>query len=458
MSHEIEETGELTREAHVTITPGDLERETNKRLKELSKEVKLKGFRKGKVPLSVMRKRYGAGIQQEVFEETLQGAIDEIVEEQEGGVLHLELEELPEIEAGETMEFTVYFELAPDVDPIGYLGLEVERPTPEIGDEMVDEQLEQMRREHSTLEPIALRTSIAEGDVVNLDLRALGEGEELEKLEASDLEVEVGSGQLLPGIEESLVGLGFDALETVEISLPEEFGVESLRGRDVELELSINTVKKRVLPQLDDEFALDTGEAQTLLELRSKIRDSLAAQLDGYADQMAQQNILDKLLEQNDPSIPPRFLDSLVERELENRLERAEQQGQDPEEVEATFEEERDELREEIRESVKVDFLLRAIAREEGIEVDEQDMQSYFDSLGAQYGISGAQFAQIIQQDRESVQRHVGNATLQKTLQYLLSEANIEETEWPSGEGDHGEETADDEDAVEDDEESVEEE
>ena len=366
MSYEIEKTGDLSRVATVTVTAEDFQKQVNRELRELSKQVKLKGFRAGKVPLSVMRQRYGASVQQEVVEKLVNEELNRLVEE-EGNVLYLEILEPPDQMEGANegqIGFKVELELRPEVDPVGYVGIEVERPEPEVHDEELGEQLEALREEYATLEPIALRDTVREGDVVNLDFKALGEGDDFEQLQGDDVNITVGSGEALPGIEEGLIGAKFNASQTITVQLDEDFPMESLRGREVRLEVQINSVKKRVLPALDDEFAVDTGRGQTLLELRGNVRKEISEAKGTYADRLAERDLLDKLLEQHAFRVPPKFLEQQVRQTVDQRLEMLREQGIDPEEMGLDREKLAEDVRDQRERQLRTEFLLMGHRRE----------------------------------------------------------------------------------------------
>lgn len=309
MPYELEETGALERVASVTVPSETFRRSYNKALKQLSKRVRIPGFRKGKIPLSVMKRNYGDAVIRDVIEEIVDEQIKSLLDDVDG-VIFLGQPQVTSIPAGdEDMHFTVDFELRPSIDPIGYMGVEVGKPAVEIDDEAVDERIEALRKEHATLQPIAIREEIVEGDSVTLDFKALGDDEELDQLAGEGVTVVVGSGQALPGIEDALIGQAFDAVINTTIQIEDNFPIESLRDRDVELELVVKSVKKEVLPEVDDEFALDTGMGKTLIEMRTNIREELAEDLNARANGIARDNLLDALIAQNDFELPPKFLE-----------------------------------------------------------------------------------------------------------------------------------------------------
>lgn len=433
MPYDIEETGELTRTATVTVAGDEFDKRVKNALKDLADEVEISGFRKGNVPMGMLRQRYGDRVQPEVIEELIRENIQTVAKDFQDRLLHLgetRVTSLPE--DGEDLEFQVDLELQPELDPVGYLGLTVEKPEPEVTDEEVDEQLEQLREEYATLEPIELRSEIKEGDIVTFDFEPAGEDERLDDFTGEDIQAEIGSGQVLPAIEEGLEGAEFHSTITVDIEGDENFPIEELRGQEIPLTVSIKAVKQKMLPQLDDEFAKDTGEAQTLLELRSKMREQIKEAKEHRAEHMAMENLVDTLVEQNDFPLPERFVEEQVDNELERREEMFKQHGLDMEAVGGNTEEFREETRKEVEQNIRAELLLLSIAEKEGFEIEEADIDRFFEHQ-AQHDerFSAEQLKQFMRQNEEQWRNVQYQALQEKTRNFLLEEADIETVPWP---------------------------
>ena len=417
MPYEVEETGNLTRTAQVTVEPEEYKSRVNDALRELSKDVNIRGFRKGKVPLSVMKKRYGAQVQQDVVEDLVRDKLNEIVSESEEAIIHVgqpDLASTPEDDEG--LQFSVEFEIRPDIDPIGYLGLELERSTSEVTSEEIDQRLEAMRHEYAALEPIAFRDTIEEGDVVTFDYKAIGDREELEGIEGENAQIEVGEGQAISGLDEGLIGVDFDSTVTVDVTPEEHFPVEELVGETFELEVDIKSVKKQVLPELDDDFAKDTGDAETLLELRGQIREELEEEREHEAMHAAEDELVEKLLEQNPFELPPRFVEEQVNRERNQRLQMLEQftqQGMSPEQLGIDMDDfTGDEVQGDVEDRIRADFLFLAIAEKEGLELEEDDLRSYIEHRARHSRVSPQQLMMQMMQDQEQLRQTPNGAVI----------------------------------------------
>ena len=349
-----------------------------------------------------------------------------------------EVTQLPS--SGKPLSFKVEYELRPKLDPIGYMGLEVERPSTQVSAERIDERIEQLREQHATLQPIEGREAIEDGDSVELDFRAVSDEPELEDLHGEDVTIVVGRGQALPGIEQALRGAAFDGTLKTTVELEESFPVETLRGREVELELTIKGVKEQVLPEVDDEFAVDTGMGESVAELRDAIRTQLKHDLEHQAHHIAEDNLIQALLTQNEIDLPPRFVEEQIGQAISSQLQSLSQQGIDPSQIGMDIEAMTEDIRGQRTDQLRAEFVIMAIAEKEGLKVEQSDLTDYFEHQAQHYGVQPRVLAQYMQSDRDRMQQAISSALMEKTVRMLLDKAAITETEWPSDDEDEADE------------------
>ncbi|RAL21238.1 trigger factor [Lujinxingia litoralis] len=435
MAHQVEETGELTRSATITVEAAEYDRQVNKALRKLSGRVKVPGFRKGKIPLSVMKQRYGQAVTRDVIEDLVTENVNKVLNETEN-VLHVGVPQVTDVPFGDggELKFTVDFELRPEIDPIGYLGVKVEKPVVEIADEAIDAELEQLRQSKSTLEAVVTREAIELGDIVTVDFEAVGEHPELQDMRSSGVQIEIGSGQTLPGIEDALKGQAFDAVVDSEIEAQEDFPVEELRGEKLPIRLTVTKVERKVLPELDDDFAQTTGQGETLLELRATIRKRLEEQREKEAEQLAIDSMMKNLLGQNSFELPPSFLDEQVKAAAKQRLQMFAQQGIDPAQFGLSVDAIAESIREDVVEQIKREFLLMEIARKEELKVEEADLTAFFERRGAELGANAQQYRAFVSQNTDRMRQAQASALLEKVRAKLLADAELTEVAWPSDE------------------------
>ncbi len=432
MPYQVQETDALSRFANVNIPNDEFEKTVVRELRKLSKRVKVRGFRKGKIPINVMRKQYGNAVQQDVVENLVRKYVDEIVQDAEN-VIFIDRPNVTSFGvAGSELVFDFHFELRPALDPVGYLGMEVGKPKVEVSDKDIDTQIELLRDQMAVLEPIETRSKIEEGDVVTFDFKAVDDDEALKDFNGKDAQVIIGDERTSKGINKALKGAKFETTVVAKIDATEDFPVE-IDAETFDLELTISAVKKRVLPELNDDFAAETGaEVKTLTELKTKIEESLAEQKEHSAAHIAQDDLMDKLLEQNQFELPPKFLEQQVQHGVQNRFQQMQQQGQDF--TDFDFDTFQEDIREESVERLRAEFLLLAIADKEGLKLENEDIQKYYVHQARHAGVTPQQFAQYIQQDPNRQQGMAVSALLEKTLNHLLGEATLKEVKWPDPE------------------------
>jgi trigger factor len=443
MPYQVEETGQYSRVASVVVPAADFERDVNKALRELAKTVRLPGFRKGHVPLSVMRRNYGSSVVEEVLNKTVRSNVDKLLSDVERVIFMTQ----PQVEAWPTPEtdlrFKFEFELRPQLDPVGYIGLAVERPSTAVTDADVDAEIERLRDRYATLEPITGRSTIEDGDTVELDFKAEGDEPGLEELQGEGMLVVVGQGRSLPGIEEALRGAAFEGQVKATVTLPETFPAEALRGKEVVLVLTITGVNVKVLPAVDDAFAVDTGKAQTVAELREKLAEELKSQREHEASRRAEDSLVKALLKQNSFDLPPKFVEEQVRQSVQQQLQYIIQKGFDPAELGLDPSKLAEQIRERRIEQIKAEFLLLAIAEKEKIKVEEAELKSYIARQALDMGVSVREFEKYVKSSQERYRQAMTSALLEKTMHKLLAEALVKEVPWgaeASAEGEASEE------------------
>jgi trigger factor len=360
--------------------PADLvDRGMQRAARSLARELKMPGFRKGKAPPSLVIQRLGYGA---VLQEAIREALPEWYEQ---GLLrsgvspvgdpNIEIVSAPEAE-GEELEFKFEIGVRPKATLGEYKGLEVGKAEAEPDEEIVDREVERVRESFTKLEPV--ERAAAEGDVLLIDFEGLLDGKAFEGGKASDYLLELGSNQLIEGFEEQLVGAtGGDARE-VEVSFPDDYQAEKLAGEDAVFKVEVKEVREKVLPELDDDFASEASEFDTLEELRADIAKRVGEAVGERVEQDFRVAAVDAAVETATVEIPA----ELVTARAEERWERVERQlaarSMDPNAYLQMQGKTREELLEESKpdaeRELKREAVLAAIAEAEAIEVSEEEM------------------------------------------------------------------------------------
>jgi trigger factor len=415
---------------NVVVEPDELGPAIDRTARRLSREVRVPGFRKGKVPRQVIEARIGRdallaeAIEQEAVPEFYAKAIEEL------GVRPLSRAQVepPDYTDGEPLSFSATIEVMPDLDLPPYRGIEVERPSLEVTDEHVDAQLERLRERFAQLEVIG--RPLAKGDFAQIDLRATHHTEEIPELTRTDFLYEVGSGTAVPELDTELEGKRKGDILKFNATLPEEAG-EGLGGREVTFQVLVKEAKAKVLPKLDDDFAQEASEFDTLEELRADLRQRLEEAAEAQRASELETRVLQAYLDQAEVPVP----ESMVHDELHYRANRFAQQltmmgtnldqylqalGQTADDVEA-------DLRAQSERAVRAQLVLEAIAQAEGFEATDEEIEAELRRQAQRVGRDPEEVRRALADGRIGV--IAGDILRSKALAYMVEHAEQRDPE-----------------------------
>lgn len=362
----------------VEVDPADVDSTIQRTAQRLGQDLKLPGFRKGKVPPEMVVQRLG---RETVLTEALETSLADWYERAmlNSGVSpvgdpQLDLKELPG--EGEPLKFAIEVAVRPAAKLGDYKGLEVGRPEQEVPKEAVDAELDRLREAFAKLNPVD--RAAEEGDVLQIDYEGKIDGEEFEGGSAKDYLLELGAGRVLPEFEKSLPGAKAGETKTAGVTFPDDYPGEEVAGKRAEFEIQVREVREKELPELNDDFAAEASEFDTLEELRGHIEERIREVLDRQIAEQFRERALDAAVEQAKVELPEEVVKARAE-EMWRRAERSmRQRGMDPE----TFLKMQDKTREEMLEqatpdaerALKREAVLEAVADAENIEITEDDL------------------------------------------------------------------------------------
>jgi len=363
----------------VEVPAEDVARATSRAARALAREMRLPGFRKGKAPPSLVIQRVGFPV---VLEEAIREALPEWYEQAllDSGIApigdpSIEMTSTPSAE-DEPLEFKFEVGVRPEAELGEYKGLEVGKKETEVDEEIVDTEVDRLRQGFARLEPV--ERAAKEGDALLIDFEGSVDGEAFQGGKAEDYLLELGSGSLIPGFEEQLVGGEPGGEVKVEVTFPEDYPNEDLAGEDAVFAVKVKEVREKILPALDDEFASDASEFETLEELRGDIREKVGNALGSRAEEDFRVAAVDAAVEAATVEVP----DDLVIARATERWERMERQlaqrGMDPNQFLQMQGRTRDELIEESKpdalRELKREAVVTAVAEAEAIEVTDEEL------------------------------------------------------------------------------------
>ena len=373
----------LKRAFRITIPAKDIDARVDQELKSIAPQVRMPGFRPGKVPANLVRKMHGAaleqqalpnavqaGVQKRMVDNKLRPAMQPSVELEEGGpgkdaVVKVELETLPEVPEAE-------------ID-----GLKIERLSVEVTDAMIDEAGERLASGQQSFEPAPASRKAQKGDRLLVDFEGKVDGEAFEGGKGEGMAIELGSGRLIPGFEDQLVGAKANDQRVVKVTFPEDYNVDYLKGRDAEFEVTVNEVQVARDFKADDEFAKSMG-LESLDQLRGLLKGQVEQELNGLTRTQMKRQLLDQLAASHDFPVPP----SMVEAEFEQiwrQLEHEASHETDPDAARAEMEKDREEYRWIAERRVRLGLLLSDIGQKNGVEVSQQEMNQLIMQAAQQY-------------------------------------------------------------------------
>ncbi len=386
------------------------------------------GFRKGKTPRKIVELNYG----EEVFYDD---AINFVLPEKyDTAIEELEIEpvdrpevDIDEIKKGEDIIVKINVDVKPEVKLGDYKNIELEKKDYSVTDEMVETELNGLRESNARLVDANDR-EIQNGDLVTLDFVGTKDGEEFEGGSAEGHKLEIGSNSFIPGFEEGLIGHKKEEVVDVDVKFPEEYHEESLAGEDAKFKVTIHDIKKKELPELDDELAKDISEFDTLEELKEDIKGKLSEELIKQERAEKENSILEKLMEISEVDIPKGMIETQIDEEVKQFDFRLRNQGLELEKYIELTGSSLDELREQLKptaeQRVNVDLILEALVEAEKIEVNEEEVDKELEKLAEQYSAEDSKgFIEDMKRgDLEFLKKGIANS---KAMELLLENAKF---------------------------------
>ena len=421
----VENLSELTRKLTITLPKETVGPALDKAFAKINKEVRLKGFRRGKIPQSVLEKNFRDQIQAEVGEKLVQETYFDAVEK-EGlePVVHPEIAEHRFPEDG-TFVYVAMVDIKPQIDLKEYKGLEVEKPVLVVAEEEIDKEITLLQRHQAALQTAEEGHVIAMDDVAVVDFQGFHDGKAMKEVRNENYSVDIGMNRLGKDFEEKLIGMKKGDKALYEVDFPADYPNPMLAGKKVEFKVDVKDVKVRVRPELDDEFAKDIKPELTSLEA---LRDDIRARLQKAKDDALQgdldDKIMHKLIELNPFEVPQRLVNYEIQEMLKQTEENLKRSGLSFESAGINLEELVEKNRDVAAKRVKGDFLLKKIAEVEEIKIADEDIQRGYQRIADQYRMTIDEVKKYFQR-REEILPFMNELHNEKVLNFLREQARF---------------------------------
>jgi trigger factor len=400
--------------------------EVEKAYATLQKKARVRGFRPGKAPRQVLAHLYGPQVANDVANAIVSDTLPKALSENNVQPVNQPRVEAGRVEGGAAFSYKARFEVSPEIGEVVYEGIELVRPSTTATETMVDEQIEILRKTHSSLEPIEPARPAEKGDVVTVDFTLALEGVEVKEGGGEGVQLELGSGQVLAELDAGLVGKSIDDAFEVGANFGDTHPRAELRGKAATFKVKVKDIKQRVLPAPDDEFAKDVGSFETLVELRADVHTRLQKMLKDRAETVLAEQIINKLNEKNSLDLPPSLVEQqcrMMEVEL---LQGASRSGRRP--TQEDFAKVHVQVHAEAEKKVRAGLLMAAIAKKLSIQVTDDDIRQGIDELAAETGKNAAKVrAEYSDPQRKNIL--IGMILEDKVLNVIESKAVVRDGE-----------------------------
>ena len=422
---EIKKDG-LSRELEITVPANEIDKHVETRLKEVGKTVKMDGFRPGKVPLEMLKKRYGRAIMGEVLESAVNDATAQVIKDKKFRPAMQPKIEVKDFDEGKDLTYKMELELLPDFDVMDLKGLKIEKPIAKIEDKDIDEALGRITEHHKGSKKITTDRATKKGDfaVIDFDGRTADDDVHHAGMKAEGHKLELGSGQFIPGFEDQLIGKKVGDKVEVKVSFPENYGAQELAGRDAIFDVTIHEIHEVAPAVVNDDFAKELGFDDEK-SLRDAVKFQLTTDFDVQTRLKMKRQLLDILDENHDFDISP----AMVETELEGITKQIEmERANDPEAGELT-EDEKEELAMIAERRVRLGLVIAEIGQTRNVTVNDQELQRAVISEAQKYPGQEKQIFDFYQKNQQMLENLRAPLFEDKVIDLIFKDAEITEKE-----------------------------
>ena len=391
-----------------------------------AKYFNIPGFRKGKAPMQIVEKYYGKEIfYEDAFNEIAGKVLEEAVEKNKLEIVSRPDIEVTQIEKGKDLKFTATMQTKPEAKLGKYKGIEIKKIEYNVTDKDIEHELGHMQEHNSRLISIEDR-AVKKGDIATIDFEGFVDGKAFEGGKAQSHELEIGSGSFIPGFEDQVIGMKIDEEKDIKVKFPDEYFSKDLAGKDATFEVKLHEIKKKELPKLDDEFAKDVSEFDTLKELKESIKEKQQKQNEEKAKYETQEAVIKAVCEKMEVEIPS----GMIEMEIDNMLKEVEQrlsyQGLKLEQYLQMMGKTKEDMQKEYEpqaiEGIKSRLALEAVIKAEKIEVEEKEIDEKLKEMAKNYGKENDE--QFLK--NENVRKYIKEGIeSEKAIDFLVENAKI---------------------------------
>ncbi len=427
MQVNVEEISSVKKKIMFEIPADRVQAEMDKVFADIRKRAVVPGFRKGKAPQDLIRKSYQGQVENDVVKNLFNDTYFRYIQENSIYPVAYPVIDADTLVPGESFKYSATIEVFPTVEVNAYEGLEVERESFVADESAIDNRLQQMRENMAQLKPVTGERACQSGDHVIIDFVGFVDGEKLDGGEASDYQLELGSNSFIPGFEDQVAGITVGETKRVKLAFPENYHNDQLSGKDVEFDVTLKEIKVKEIPELDDAFAQEFGEFQTVAELRAKVAESYERQELDRIDREFKDSIVKALIEKNDFELPDALVDRQLVTMLENTKQRLKYQNLTLEMMGLDEAQYKEQFRSVAASQVKGALLLHELAGKAGIQVTQEDLENRVRKIAEESGQDFERISRYYLQSDEAKQNLEEQVREEKVLELIAAKAVVTE-------------------------------
>ncbi len=419
----------LKRAYTVTIPAKEIDERVTSEVRKIAPQVKMPGFRPGKVPANLVRKMHGEQVHAQTVNDMIRESVDKVMADNKLRPAMQPSVELAEgYEEGKDASLSVELEILPEIEAPEIDGLELERLTVPVTDEQVDEAVERIASNNKSYKDAAKTKKAADGDQLIIDFVGRVDGTEFEGGKAESTPLTIGSGQFIPGFEEQLTGVKTGDKKTITVTFPEDYPAENLKGKEAEFDVTVQQVKVPTDTKIDDDFAKNLG-LDSLDKLKELLRGQLEQETSGLTRTQMKRQLLDTLAAGHDFAVPQGMVDAEFE-QIWAQLQQEAARSDDAEAMIKEMEDEKDDYRKIAERRVRLGLLLSEIGQKNGVEVNANEMNMLIQQAAQQYRAEDRQrFVQYVQSEPMAAAQLRAPLYEDKVVDFLFDKAEITDRE-----------------------------
>lgn len=389
MSLQVEKLEKNMAKLTIETSAEDLEKAIEKAYQKQKKQISIPGFRKGKVPRQIVEKMYGKEVfYEDAANELIPDAYDKALEECEEDIVSSPKIEVTQIEAGKPFVFTALVALKPEVKLGNYKGVTIDKIDTEVTDEEVDAEINKERENNARNITVEDRP-VKDGDMTTLDFEGFVDGVAFEGGKGENYPLTIGSGAFIPGFEEQLVGAEIGKEVEVKVTFPEDYQAENLKGKDAVFKCTVKEIKEKELPELDDEFASEVSEFETMAEYREDVKKNLTEKKEKDAKNAREDAAVRAVVEASEMEIPDAMLETQQKQMVDEFAQRITMQGLSMEQyfqfTGTNYQQMVEQVKPQAEERIKSRLVLEAVAAAEKIEATEEEYEKELETMAEVY-------------------------------------------------------------------------